>query len=125
MPAPRRQATSATVILRRIGAVVLVSGWFAASVVLTQASVTPDADVVEYQIVENGVYRLTLAESRHEQQLVRRMDGDLGLWFAEFDVTLRSLLRPPRLAWTLLVLSTAIGVVCLQLAKLSAEDIDE
>ena len=114
MPAPRRQATSATVILRRIGAVVL-----------TQASVTPDADVVEYQIVENGVYRLTLAESRREQQLVRRMDGDLGLWFAEFDVTLRSLLRPPRLAWTLLVLSTAIGVVCLQLAKLSAEDIDE
>ncbi len=53
------------------------------------------------------------------------MDGDLGLWFAEFDVVLRSLFRAPRLTWTLLVLSTAIGVGCLNLAKLSAEEIDE
>jgi hypothetical protein len=122
VPVPRRRPATATIVLRGIGAAVLVSGWLAASAVAMQASETPDADAVEYQIVENGVYPITLAESKREQQLVRRMDGDLGLWFAEFDVGLRSLLRPPRLAWTLLILSTAIGVACLELAKLSAED---
>ena len=50
---------------------------------------------------------------------------DLGLWFAEFDVVLRSLFRPPRLTWTLLVLSTAMGIACLNLAKLAAEEVDE
>ena len=112
-------------MLRGIGAAVLVSGWLAASAVAMRASEAPDADAVEYQIVENHVYPITLANSKREQQAVRRMDGDLGLWFAEFDVGLRLLLRPPRLAWTLLILSTAIGVACLELAKLSAEDADE
>ncbi len=122
---PRRHRGSATLVLRGIGAAVLVSGWLAASVVAMRVSEAPDADAVEYQIVENHVYPITLANSKREQQAVRRMDGDLGLWFAEFDVGLRSLLRPPRLAWTLLILSTAIGVACLELAKLSAEDDEE
>ena len=124
VPRPRRR-NSATIVLRRIGAAILVSGWLAASAVAIQASQTPDADAVEYQILENRVYPITLANSKREQQAVRRMDGNLGLWFAEFDVGLRSLLRPPRLAWTLLILSTAIGVACLELAKLSAEDDEE
>jgi len=102
-----------------------VSGWLAASIVVGQAPDTPDADAVEYRIVDNHVYPITLAESRRAQQRVQRMNGDLGLWFAEFDVGLRSLLRPPRLAWTLLILSTAIGVACLELAKLSAEDAED
>ena len=125
VPIPRRRPSSAPLILRRIGAIILVSGWLAASAVVMQASTTPDADAVEYQIVENRVYPITLANSKRERQLVQRMDGNLGLWFAEFDVGLRSLLRPPRLGWTLLILSTAIGVACLQLAKLSAEDDEE
>ena len=125
IPVPRRRPSSAPLILRRIGAAILVSGWLGASAVAMQASTTPDADAVEYQIVENRVYPITLANSKRERQLVQRMDGDLGLWFAEFDVGLRSLLRPPRLAWTLLILSTAIGVACLELAKLSAEDAED
>ncbi len=125
IPAPRRRPRSAPLILRRIGAAILVSGWLAASAVMLQASETPGADAVEYRIVENRVYPITLANSKRERQLVQRMDGDLGLWFAQFDAGLRSLLRPPRLAWTLLLLSTAIGLACLQLAKLSAEDVDE
>ena len=124
-PVPRRRPGSAAGVLRSIGAATLVSGWIAAAVVLGQASATPDADAVEYQIVEGHVFPITLAQSRRERQFVQRMDGDMGLWFAEFDVGLRSLLRPPRLAWTLLVLSTAIGVACLHLAKLSAEDTDD
>ncbi len=125
VPVPRRRPGSAPLILRRIGAAVLVSGWLAASGVVMQTSSTPDADAVEYRIVENHVYPITLANSKRERQFVQRMDGDLGLWFVEFDVGLRSLLRPPRLAWTLLILSTAIGVACLELAKLSAEDTEE
>ena len=111
--------------LRWIGAAILVAGWLAAAVAVAQPADTPDADAVEYRIVDNHVYPITLAESRRAQQRVQRMDGDLGLWFAEFDVVLRSLFRAPRLTWTLLVLSTAIGVGCLNLAKLSAEEIDE
>jgi hypothetical protein len=111
--------------LRGIGAAVLVSGWLGASAVLGQAAATPDADAVEYRIVEGHVFPITLEHSQRTQQVVRRMNGDLGLWFAEFDVELRSLLRPPRLAWTLLILSTALGVACLQLAKLSDEPVDE
>ena len=112
-------------MLRGIGAATVVSGWIAASLVLGHSAVTPDADAVEYAIVENHVYPITLEHSRRARQLVQRMDGDLGLWIAEFDVGLRSLLRPPRLAWTLLIVSTAIGAVCLHLASLSAEDIDD
>ena len=102
-----------------------MSGWLAASIVVGQTPDTPDADAVEYRIVDNHVYPITLAESRRAQQRVQRMNGDLGLWFAEFDVVLRSLFRPPRLTWTLLVLSTAMGIACLNLAKLAAEEVDE
>jgi len=122
---PRRRPDSTPLVLRWVGAAILVSGWLAASMVVGQASDTPDADAVEYRIVDNHVYPITLAESRRAQQRVQRMNGDLGLWFAEFDVVLRSLFRPPRLTWTLLVLSTAMGVGCLNLAKLAAEESDE
>ena len=122
---PRRRPDSTTLVLRWIGAAILVSGWLAASIVVGQAPDTPDADAVEYRIVDNHVYPITLAESRRAQQRVQRMNGDLGLWFAEFDVVLRSLFRPPRLTWTLLVLSTAMGIACLNLAKLAAEEVDE
>ena len=124
-PVPRRRPGPATAILRGIGAATLVSGWIAAGLVVGQSAAAPDTDAVEYQIVEGHVYPLTLMQSKRERQFVQRMDGDMGLWFAEFDVGLRSLLRPPRLAWTLLVLSTAIGAAFLELAKLSAEDIDD
>jgi hypothetical protein len=125
LPTPRRGTDSTALLLRWIGVVILVSGWLAAAVAVAQPSDTPDADAVEYRIVDNHVYPITLAESRRAQQRVQRMNGDLGLWFAEFDVVLRSLFRPPRLTWTLLVLSTAMGIACLNLAKLAAEEIDE
>ncbi len=125
VPAPRRRPGSAPAVLRAIASAILVSGWLGASVVAMQARTTPEADAVEYLIADNHVYPVTLAESRRARQLVRRTSGDLGLWFAQLDVGLRSLLRPPRLAWTLWILSTAVGVACLQLAKLSAEDIDD
>ncbi len=122
---PRRRPDPTTQVLRWIGAAILVSGWLAASVVVAQTAAEPEADAVEYRIVDGHVYPITLADSLRAKQRVQRMNGDLGLWFAEFDVGLRSLFRPPRLAWTLLVLSTAMGVVCLNLAKLAAEDVDE
>ena len=122
---PRRRPHSTTQALRWLGAAILVSGWLAASVVVAQASAEPDADAVEYRIVDGHVYPITLADSLRARQRVQRMNGDLGLWFAEFDVGLRSLFRPPRLAWTLLVLSTAMGVVCLHLAKLAAEEVGD
>ena len=102
-----------------------MSGWLAASVVVAQTSETPDADAVEYRIVDGHVYPITLADSKRAQQRVQRINGDMGLWFAEFDVGLRSLFRPPRLAWTLLVLSTAMGAGFLNLAKLAAEESDD
>ncbi len=105
-----------------MGAVILVSGWLGATYVVTRAPEKPDAAAVEYQIVDNHVYPITLGESRREKQLVQRMEGDLGVWIAEFDACLKSNLRPPRLAWTLLVLATALGVGCLGVAKLSIED---
>ncbi len=122
---PRRRPDSTTLLLRWIGAAILVSGWLAASFVVGQPSDTPDADAVEYRIVDGHVYPITLADSKRAQQRVQRINGDMGLWFAEFDVVLRSLFRPPRLTWTLLVLSTAMGIACLNLAKLAAEEIDE
>ena len=125
LPTPRRGTDSTALLLRWIGAVILVSGWLAAAIAVAQPSDAPDVDAVEYRIVDNHVYPVTLAESRRAQQRVQRMNGDLGLWFAEFDVVFRSLFRPPRLTWTLLVLSTAMGIACLNLAKLAAEEIDE
>ena len=125
VPVPRRRPNSTPRVLRGIGAAVLVAGWIGAAVVLDQPEATPDADAVEYQIVKGHVFPLTLAQSRRTQMIVQRMNGDMGLWFAEFDVELRSLLRPPRLAWTLLVVSTVVGAVCLHLAKLSDEDVDD
>ena len=127
LPVPRRDrgGDSATPVLRWIGAVVLVTGWLAAAIAIAQPSAAPDSDAVEYRIVDDHVYAIPLSESRRAQQQVQRMNGDLGLWFAEFDVLLRSLFRPPRLAWTLLVVSTALGVACLNLARLSAEPVDE
>ena len=122
---PRRRPDSTTLLLRWVGAIILVSGWLAASVVVAQTSETPDADAVEYRIVDGHVYPITLADSKRAQQRVQRINGDMGLWFAEFDVVLRSLFRPPRLAWTLLVLSTAMGAGFLNLAKLAAEESDE
>ena len=124
---PRRRPGSAANVLRGVAAATVVSGWIAAGLVFGQSAVTPDADAdaVEYAIVENHVYPITLEHSPRTRQLVQRLDGDLGLWIAEFDVGLRSLLRPPRLAWTLLVVTTAIGAVCLHLARLSAEDIED
>ncbi len=93
--------------------------------ILMRTSETPGADAVAYQIVDNRVYPVTLAESKRDRQLVQRMEGNMGVWIAEFDAGLGSLLRPPRLAWTLLVLSTAVGVGCLGFAKLSAENVEE
>lgn len=122
---PRPRAGSTPRVLRWLGAVILVSGWLAASIVVAQTSETPDADAVEYRIVDGRVYPIALAESRRAQQRVQRMNGDLGLWIAEFDVVFRSLFRPPRLTWTLLVLSTAMGIGFLNLAKLAAEEVDE
>jgi hypothetical protein len=122
--APRGRPGSAPVVLRGIAAAILVSGWLAAAFVLGQAS-KPHADSAEYQIAGNHVYPITLAESKHDRLFVQRMGGDMGVWIAEFDVRLHSLLRPPGLAWTLLVLSTAIGVGCLGFAKLSGENVDE
>ena len=112
-------------MLRGVAAATVVSGWIAASLVFGQSAVTPDADAVEYAIVENHVYPITLEHSPRTRQLVQRLDGDLGLWIAGFDVGLRSLLRPPRLGWTLLIVTTVIGAVCLHLAKLSDEDIED
>jgi len=125
VPTPRGRPSRAPIILRGIASAILVSGWLTAAVVLVQASRTREADATAYQIVGNRVYPITLAESRHERLFVQRMGGDMGLWIAEFDVFVRSLLRPPGLAWTLLVLSTAIGAGCLGFAKLSGENVDE
>jgi|GEM_PF-2835275 len=105
-----------------MAAVILVSGWLGATYIVMRAPEEPDAGAVEYQIVDNHVYPITLGESRREKQIVQRMEGNFGVWIAEFDACLKSQLRPPRLAWTLLVLSTAIGVGCLGVAKLSIED---
>jgi hypothetical protein len=101
-----------------------VSGWLTAAVVLMQASESLDADAVAYQIVGQRVYPITLAASKHDRQFVQRMGGGMGLWIADFDVWLHSLFRPPGLAWTLLVFSTAVGVGCLGFAKLSGENVD-
>jgi hypothetical protein len=95
-----------------------VSGWLAAAIVL-MAPESPDADAVAYQIVGNRVFPLTLDASKRDRQFVQRLEGDMGVWIVKFDRGLDSLLRPPRLAWALLVLSTAIGAGCLGLAKLS------
>ena len=123
--APRGRRSSASTILRTIAAAILISGWLTAAVVLVQASETHDAGAVEYQIVGSHVYPITLAESKHDKLVVQQMGGDLGVWIAEFDAWLGSLLRSPRLAWTVLVLSTAIGVGCLRFATLSGETVDE
>jgi hypothetical protein len=123
--APRRRTSRAPIILRRVAAAILVVGWLTAAAVLVQASGPHNADAVEYQIVDNNIYPITLAESKHDRQFVQRMGGDMGVWIAELDASLRSLLRPPGLAWTLLMLSTVIGVGCLGLAKLSGEAVDE
>jgi hypothetical protein len=125
LPAPRGRPSSTPLILRGVAAAILVSGWLAAAVILVHASRTHDADAVAYQVVGNHVYPITLAESKRDTMLVQQMGGDLGVWIAEFDVWFRALLRPPGLAWTLLVLSTAVGAGCLEFAKLSAEDVDE
>jgi len=124
VPNPRSRPGSAAIILRGVAAVILVSGWLTAVVVLIQASESLDADAVAYQIVGQHVYPITLAASKHDRQFVQRVGGDMGLWIADFDVWLHSLFRPPGLAWTLLVLSTAIGVGCLGFAKLSGENVD-
>ena len=124
VPAPRGRPSSTPRILRGVAAAILVSGWFAAAVILVHAARTRDADAVAYQIVGNHVYPVTLAESKRDTMLVQQMGGDLGVWIAEFDIWLRSMLRPPGLAWTLLVLSTAVGTGCLGFAKLSAENVD-
>ena len=83
-----------------------------------QASEPPDAGAVAYQIVDNRVFPISLGESKRDRQVVQRLQGNLGVWIVEFDLGLDAILRPPRLAWTLLALSTAIGVGCLGLAKL-------
>ncbi len=126
-PVPRGRSDSrrTTLLLRAIGAAILVSGWLAAATAVMQPADAPDADAVEYRIVDGHVFPMTLAQSRRAQMRIQRLNGDLGLWFAEFDVGLRSCFRPPRLAWTLLLLSTVIGVGCLNLAKLNAEDSDD
>ncbi len=122
MPIPRRRPDRVPVVLRGVAAAVLVCGWFGSAYVATRPPEASDADAVEYQIVGNHAYPITLAESRREKQIVQRMEGNFGVWIAEFDAGLRSNLRPPRLAWTLLALSTAIGLGCLGLAKSVIED---
>jgi hypothetical protein len=54
-------------MLRGIAAVILVSGWLTAAVVLAQASNPHDADSGEYMIVGNHVFPITLAESKHDR----------------------------------------------------------
>ena len=122
---PRGRPNPTPALLRWSAAVVLVSGCLGAATVHLRVAPTLDADAVAYEIRGSHVYALTVAESRSEKLSLQKMDGDMGVRIVEFDAWLRSLLRAPRLAWTLLALSTIVAAGCLHVAALSAEDTDD
>ncbi len=116
---------STAIVLCAAAAGILVSGWLAATFVLMHAPEAPVVDAVAYKIVGNHVYPVPLAESRRQKLLVQQMGGDMAIRIAEFDAWLHSLLHPPRLAWTLLALSTVVAAGCLRFARLSAEQVED
>ncbi len=124
-PSPPAGRHAASAVLRGLAAAIFVTGWLGAAIVLARAADTGDADAVEYQLRGGHVYALSLAESQREKLVVQKMGGDFGVWLAGVDSRLHSLLRPPDLAWTLLVLSTALAAACLRVAQLSDEDVED
>jgi len=123
---PSNAATAAHRRLRFAGLAILLAGWVCAVGVFVAASGNEDADAgAAGQRVLNGqVYVVPLDASKRQQQEVERMGGKATVRMAEFEDWLGSLWHGKRLAFTLALLSTAIGGACVYLAGLAAEDLE-
>lgn len=96
--------------LHRTGIAVLVVGWAAAMLILLFA----------------GADDPQAAERTHvAEQQIERFGGKMTLQMVELQDWLGSLWHGRRLAYTLALLSTAVGGVCLHVARLAAEDVDD
>jgi hypothetical protein len=96
--------------LHLAGVLILVLGWIAAALVFVAARRADDAGTD------------ALSPSEHYQ--LERLGGKAAARAVEFDRWFASLWHGERLAWTLALLSLAVGGSCLYLAGLMGEDAD-
>lgn len=108
--------------LRWAGAIVLAAGIAAALVVYLFAP-AGRADAGNYSIVGGQVFAAP-DENSAEMQQVERLGGKPAVYALEFHRWFLSLWHGRRLAFTLLVLSVVVALLCFHLAGLFADDPD-
>ena len=96
--------------LHRTGVAVLVVGWAAALLILLFAGAEDPQAAGRTHVAE---------------QQIERFGGKMTLQMVELQDWLGSLWHGKRLAYTLALLSTAVGGACIHFAKLAAEDVDD
>jgi hypothetical protein len=107
------------------GVIILVTGWLAAALIYFVAGSDGDAQAGDYQLINGQVYTTPMGSSKREQQQLARLGGSASVRIVEFDSWLGSLWHGQRLAWTLALMSTAVGGLCIYLADLAAEDVGD
>jgi hypothetical protein len=108
--------------LRVAGTGVLVAGWLAAATVYFRAGPQEPGGVAAYTIVGGQVYPIERSESKRELQQLERVGGKATVWILGLNDWLVSLIRGPRLAYTLALVCAAVAGGCFYLAGLADED---
>jgi hypothetical protein len=106
--------------LRLAGFVILAVGVLAAVFVYIAASGPAVTDAVGYRIVGGQVYAAPDDSTRELQQL-ERVGGQAAVMTFEFQRWFASLWQGQRLAYTLLLLSAAVALLCWHLASLTSD----
>jgi ABC-type transport system involved in cytochrome c biogenesis permease subunit len=106
------------------GLLVLILGLIAAAWVYATASADSGAGATGYTIVGGSAYSNDADSSAREMQQVERLGGTAAVLTLRLHRWLASLWHGRRLAVTLLVLATAIGLLCFHIAGLMGEDVD-
>ena len=105
--------------LRVAAGVVLVAGWLAAAAVYLAAPEPARADAY------GGAYAAKPEGSVREQQALERLGGKAAVGAVAFNRWVASLWHGRRLAYTLAAGATVVGLLCLHIAGLMAEDVDD
>ena len=106
--------------LRLAGFVILAAVVLAAVFVYVAASGPAVADALGYRIVGGQAYAAPDDSARELQQL-ERIGGQAAVMTFKFQRWFASLLQGQRLAYTLLLLSAAIALLCWHVASLMSD----
>lgn len=110
--------------IRLGGLLVFVLGLIAALAVWHLTPAQAGESAASYEIVGGQTFAGDADRARNDQQLAR-IGGQAAVFAVGFDHWFSSLWHGRRLAWTLVLLAAVVAALCLHIAALMAEPLDD